>query len=176
MSSFQHPFHRLLSFFAHQGRVSRSTSTATNTSTTTITLLDSLKGDLALGFNLPLSVILSLGRHLVFRTSSGLSIHIPSVSLDWNLLGGPGAYSFDENKRYTLSELRKQIITQNGSLKDQLDAIGIWTVAAKRQDGKIMISGKDLKAFQEGTVLEGIAKRRRGRDDILPFWRGGPIS
>lgn len=47
-------------------------------------------------------------------------------------------------------------------------------MAAERKDGRI--SGKDVKDFQEGTVLENIAKRRRGREDVLPFWRGGPIS
>lgn len=62
-----------------------------------------------------------------------------------------------------------------GGTKDRLDALGIWALAARRKDGRI--TGKDLKAFQEGTVLESIAKRRKiGREDVLPFWRGGPLS
>lgn len=177
MSTFQHPFHRLLSFFARQGRLSNSTN-ATTRNTSTIRFIDSVRGDLALGFNFPLSVLISLARHLIFRTGPGilsLSIHIPSVKLDRKLLGGPGKFpSILSDKRYSLSEIEKLVRNDGGSLKDQLDALGIWTMAAERKDGRI--SGKDLRAFQEGSVLEDIAKRRRGRDDILPFWRGGPLS
>lgn len=169
MSSLQHPFHRLLTFFARQSGNSNATS---------ITFLDSLRGDLALGFNFPLSVILSLARHLYFRNGSSilsLAIHIPSVKLDRKLLGGPGAYStIQPDKRYSLSEVHKTVKHEGGGIKDQLDAMGMWSMAAARKDGKI--SGRDLRDFQEGTVLENIAKRRRGRDDVLPFWRGGPIS
>lgn len=104
-----------------------------------------------------------------------LSIHIPSVKLDRKLLGGPGTYNdIQLDKRYSLSQLDRIIRNDGGSVKDRFDAIGIYTMAAERKDGKI--SGKDVRDFQQGTVLENIAKRRRGRDDVLPFWRGGPLS
>lgn len=191
MTSFQHPFHRLLTFFARQRSLSSSgsssripattkTTSGSTSSITTIRFIDSLRGDLALGFNFPISVLLSLARHIIFRTGPGifsLSIHIPSVKLDRKLLGGPGAYSIDPEKRYSLTEVMKTLkdSSEGGNLKDQLDAFGIWTMAAERKDGKI--TGRDLRDFQEGTVLDNIAKRRRtGRDDVLPFWRGGPLS
>ncbi|KAK9895284.1 hypothetical protein P389DRAFT_172869 [Cystobasidium minutum MCA 4210] len=175
MSSPQHPFHRLLTFFARQNRT--STSNATNT----ITFIDSLRGDLSLGFNFPLSVLLSLARHLYFRNTPSLlslKISIPDVKLDRKLLGGPEAYpSIRSDKAYSLSELQAIVKndTRGGGIKDRLDALSIWTMAARRKDG--LVSGSDLRAFQDGTVLESIAKRRKtGRDDVLPFWRGGPIS
>lgn len=189
MSSLQHPFHRLLSFFARQGSVrnnsqstsatlSATTRTSDNNDANTIRFIDSLRGDLALGFNFPLSVFISLARHLIFRNEPGLlslSIHIPSVKLDRKLLGGPGAYNdVQPDKRYSLSQLDKLIRNAGGSVKDRFDAIGIYTMAAQRKDGKI--SGKDVRDFQQGAVLDNIAQRRRGRDDVLPFWRGGPLS
>lgn len=181
MSSPQHPFHRLLTFFARQSR----SSSATSSPPTSISFIDSLRGDIALGFNFPISLLLSLARHLYFRNTPSsssllsLKIDIPNVRLDRKLLGGPGAYSthIKANQDYSLSELQS-IIKKEGSgnvLKDRLDAFGIWSLAARRKDGKV--TGNDLIAFQEGTVLESIAKRRKtGREEVLPFWRGGPLS
>lgn len=182
MTSPQHPFHRLLTFFARQ---SRSSATSTSTATS-ISFIDSLRGDIALGFNFPISLLLSLARHLYFRNTPSssllsLKIDIPNVKLDRKLLGGPGAYStsIKANQDYSLSELQNVIKKKEGNngnnLKDRLDAFGIWSLAARRKDGKV--TGNDLIAFQEGTVLESIAKRRRrGREEVLPFWRGGPLS
>ena len=116
MSTFQHPFHRLLSFFARQG--SRYSIANAATGNTTIRFIDSLRGDLALGFNFPLSVLISLARHLIFRTGPGLlslSIHIPSVELDRKLLGGPGAFpSILAEKRYSLSEVERIVRMMEG--------------------------------------------------------------
>jgi hypothetical protein len=46
-------------------------------------------------------------------------------------------------------------------------------LAADRKDGRV--SGEEARLFQKGEIMERIAARRRGRDDVLPFWRGGPI-
>jgi hypothetical protein len=191
MATSQAPFHRLLSFFAGRAAIpgaralSAARSHATSSSTSgsspairsdTITFLDSLKGDLALGLNFPLALIVSFARHAIFRTGNGrgFQIHIPSVRTSRKLLGSPGSLSFNTEKRYGLLDLLREIGKQRGSLINQLDAFGIWSLAARRVDGKV--SGADLVAFQEGTVLESIARRRRGREDTLPLWRGGPLS
>jgi hypothetical protein len=53
----------------------------------------------------------------------------------------------------------------------QLDAVGLWMLAAEK-DGKVL--GKEVRLFQTGEVMEGIRERRKGVENILPFWRGGP--
>ena len=55
----------------------------------------------------------------------------------------------------------------------QADALGLWMLAAE-QDGRVQ--GEEVRLFQRGEVMERIAERRRGRENVLPFWRGGPFS
>lgn len=160
------PFHRLLTFFAR--RSPRSDGQ-------TITFVDSLKGDLSLGLNAPLSFLLATVRHLVFRTS-GFAIHVPSVRSNRVLLGGPGALDVEESRRYTRGELLRLAgrSQRGGGLIAQGDALGLWLLAASRTDGKV--SGEEVRLFQRGELFEHLADRRRGRSDVLPFWRGGPIK
>lgn len=167
--STQLAFQRLLTFFSKQSPKHGSS---------TISFLDSLRGDLSLGLNFPLALVLALTRHLVFRNAGGLfslQIHVPSVKTSRKLLGGPGAFpSISEEKRYTRSELVNAVRRENASVVEQLDANGLWFLAAHRRDGKV--SGKEVRMFQSGEIMESIAERRRNsREDVLPFWRGGPI-
>jgi hypothetical protein len=37
------------------------------------------------------------------------------------------------------------------------------------------VSKEEVERFQQGEWEEEVVKRRRGRDDVLPLWRGGPI-
>jgi hypothetical protein len=37
------------------------------------------------------------------------------------------------------------------------------------------VSREDVERFQQGEREEAVAKRRPGRHDVLPLWRGGPI-
>ncbi|KAJ9622328.1 hypothetical protein H2203_006546 [Taxawa tesnikishii (nom. ined.)] len=145
-------FHRLLSFFATR---------SPHPNTSTITFLDSLRGDLSLGLNFPIAVFLALTRHLVFGNAGPLrfNIYVPTVRTSRKLLGGPGAFDIDENKR-----------PQRGVVA-QVDALGFWALAAGK-DGRV--GGGEVRAFQRGDV-EGVVERRRSRRDVLPFWRGGPL-
>lgn len=56
----------------------------------------------------------------------------------------------------------------------QADAIGVWSLAADVNTGRI--EGEDVVAFQKGTLLKKIEERRKDRSQVLPLWRGGPIS
>ena len=75
-----------------------------------------------------------------------------------------------DEKRYSVSQLwtafGKEGLIARG------DAVGLW-VLAQGGDGKI--SGREVRAFQKGEVMEGLAERRKSRQDVLPFWRGGPL-
>lgn len=44
---------------------------------------------------------------------------------------------------------------------------------AAEKDGKV--KGEEVRLFQKGEIMERIAERRRGMDNVLPFWRGGPL-
>lgn len=56
---------------------------------------------------------------------------------------------------------------------DQGHIISFWAMAASTRTHKV--SREDVERFQQGCWEEAVAKRRRGRGDVLPLWRGGPI-
>lgn len=160
MSSTNKAFQRLLTFFA-----TRSPSP----NKTTITFLDSLRGDLSIGLNFPIALFLALTRHLVFRNSGYFDIHVPAVQTSRKLLGGPGAFDIDEGREYGVFELVGSV----SGVVPKFDALGVWALAAG-PGGRV--SGRDVRGFQRGEVMEGLVERRRvGREDVLPFWRGGPF-
>lgn len=162
------PFQRLLTFFAGRS----PSSVPTSTTSQTITLLDSLRGDLSLGLNFPVALFLAVTRHLVFRNTGtfSLNIHVPTVKTSRMLLGGPGAFDVDEKKRYTWREIIG--LARPGGVVAMMDAVGLWGLAAEG-DGKVR--GEEVRLFQKGEVMERIAERRKGRENVLPFWRGGPM-
>lgn len=157
-------FQRLLSFFSN-----RSPHPDTNT----ITFLDSLRGDLSIGLDFPVALMLATIRHLVFRNTGffSLSIYVPTVQTSRTLLGGPGKFDVNEGKRYTRSELI--MLAKDGGIVAQADAFGLWALAAE-PDGKV--KGEEVRMFQRGEIMERVAARRKGRENVLPLWRGGPIS
>ncbi|TIA33297.1 hypothetical protein D6C79_09001 [Aureobasidium pullulans] len=162
--SAQGAFHRLLSFFAHR---------SPHPNTSTITFMDSLRGDLSIGLNFPVAVFLATIRHLVFRNTGfwSLTIYVPTVRTTRKLLGGPSACrALDESKRYGCAELIS--LAKRDGVVAQLDAVGLWMLAAEK-DGKV--KGEEVRLFQKGEIMERIAERRRGMDNVLPFWRGGPL-
>ncbi|KAL1311075.1 hypothetical protein AAFC00_001284 [Neodothiora populina] len=160
MTSSNPAFHRLLSFFAVR---------SAHPNTTTITFLDSLRGDLSVGLNFPFALALALIRHIVFRNSGYFSIHVPTVRSTRKLLGGPGAFRIDEDRRYGALELVGAV---NGAIS-KLDAFGVWALAA---DSQGRVSGRDVRLFQKGEIMEKLVERRRiGRANVLSPWRGGPI-
>lgn len=155
------PFHRLLSFYSNR---------SSQPDTQTIRLQDSLAGNLALGLDFPVALAVSVGRHLWLRNTSlfSLNIHIPSVKITKTPLDG---VEVDEKRKYTCSQI-VSAGAQNG-LKGRIDALGLWALAADVKTG--LLSGEDVVGFQRGTLFEKVEKRRKGQEQILPLWRGGPI-
>lgn len=156
------PFHRLLSFYSNR---------SPTPDTQTIRLQDSLHGNLALGLDFPVALAIAFGRHLFLRNTSlfSLNIHIPSVSTKQTLLEG---LPIEEKRSYSCSEL-VSLAGRNG-WTGQADAVGVWALAADVNTGRI--EGADVVAFQRGTLLREIEARRKDRSQVLPLWRGGPIS
>lgn len=156
------PFHRLLSFYSNRNPHDSQT----------IRLQDSLRGNLALGLDFPVALGIAVGRHLFLRNTSlfSLKIHVPSVSWKVSPLEG---VEVDEKKDYSCSELFSKTKQEKG-IMGAFDAFGVWSLAADVKSG--LISGQDVVAFQRGTLLHEVEKRRKDRDQVLPLRRGGPIS
>jgi hypothetical protein len=161
MTSQTPPFHRLLSFYSHRN----------SSDTQTIRLRDSLYGNLALGLDFPVALAIAIGRHLFLKNTGffSLNIHVPSVSTKNTLIEG---IDVEEKRSYSCGEL-VSLAGRNG-LMSQADAAGVWALAADVNTGRI--EGKDVVAFQKGTLLRDIETRRKDRSQVLPLWRGGPIS
>ncbi|KAK5135140.1 hypothetical protein LTR08_005526 [Meristemomyces frigidus] len=156
------PFHRLLSFYSNRSN---------SPDTLTIRLQDSVRGNLALGLDFPAALGLAIGRHAWLRNTGffSLNIHVPSISVKTTLLDG---IPIDEKKEYTRSEI-VAAARQNGVM-GQADAMGLWALASDVKTG--MLKGEDIVAFQRGTLLDMIEWKRKDRSQVLPFYRGGPIS
>ncbi|TKA72880.1 hypothetical protein B0A55_06650 [Friedmanniomyces simplex] len=158
------PFHRLLAYYSNQ---------SDTPNTHTIRLTDSLRGHLALGLDFPVALAIAVGRHLVLRNTSFLSlnIHVPSVSTTKTLLEG---IPIDEKRTYSRAEIVGATRANGNGVLGVVDAVGLWALAADVRTG--LLGGGDVVAFQRGTLLGELEGRRRGRGQVLPFWRGGPIS
>lgn len=156
------PFHNLLTFYAAR---------TPHPNTRTIRLTDSLYGNLSLGLDFPAALAIALGRHLALRNTSLLSldIHVPTVSTKHTLLDG---IDVDEKASYSASEM--WALGGKNGWSGSLDAVGLWALAAGVGSGRI--EGRDVVSFQRGTLLGEIERRRKGREEVLPLWRGGPIS
>ncbi|TKA24265.1 hypothetical protein B0A50_06029 [Salinomyces thailandicus] len=157
------PFHLLLSFYSNL---------SPHPTTSTIRLQDSLRGNLSLGLDFPFALALAIGRHLWLRNTStyfSLNIHVPSVSVTETLLEG---IEVDEKKQYTCGEIVRA--AGGNGWAGQADALGLWALASDVRTG--LLRGEDVVRFQRGTLLEEIERRRKDRRQVLPLWRGGPIS
>jgi hypothetical protein len=156
------PFHRLLSFYSNRSQTP---------DTQTITLRDSLTGNLALGLDFPVALAIALGRHLYLKNTGwfSLNVFIPNVKTRETLLEG---LRIDEKKEYSAGEMW-EVGAPNG-IAGRIDAVGVWALAADVRTGRV--SGSDVQEFQQGTLFQRIEARRKTRDQILPLWRGGPLS
>ncbi len=156
------PFHRLLAFYSNR---------SDTPNTQTIRLQDSISGNLALGLDFPVALAMAVGRHLWLKNTSlfSMNIHVPSVPVEKTLLEG---LEVDEKRDYSCGEMY-ELAAQNG-LKGRLDAVGLWALAADTETGRL--KGGDVVGFQRGTLFQEIEKRRKGREQVLPLWRGGPLS
>ena len=99
-----------------------------------------------------------------------LNIHVPTCKWKETPLDG---VDVDEKRDYTRSQIMERAREDRGVLAS-LDALGLWALAADVKSG--LLKGEDVVSFQRGTLFEKIEKRRKHRDQVLPLWRGGPIS
>ncbi|EAT77238.1 hypothetical protein HBI56_180050 [Parastagonospora nodorum] len=167
--------------------MSRSTYTAfqrhllffsTPTQPPRLTFLSGLRAGVSLGLDFPVAVILSLSLKLMYA-------HFPYLLSTINIEKIPRTSHRTQlsdaklsKQEYTCSELLALLGpgTGNGFIKHKIDqghVVGFWTMAANARTHKV--SREDVERFQQGEWEDAVVKRRRGRDDVLPLWRGGPI-
>jgi hypothetical protein len=157
------PFHNLLYWYARRSEYP---------DTQTITFSDSLRGNLALGLDFPVALVIATGRHLWLRNTGFLSLNIDVKSVPWKatLLEG---VEFEEAREYRRQEVWEKAKEKGWSAR--LDGLGVWALAAGTT-GDMQLRGADAVRFQRGEgFFENVERRRKGKGDVLPFWRGGPV-
>lgn len=162
VKTYQKPFQRHLSFFDRDGDG-------------IIHYGDSLKGNLSLGIDFPVAVIMALGYHAIYG-NSGSILYGPLRPIDVHAV---------TSQRNQLEDIRADTIPSEGmtrqalveaahptGLLDRAHVVGLWALAANKDK---LVSRDDIQSYQQGTMLYELAIRRRdNRDHVLPLYRGGP--
>ena len=152
---------------------------------TKITLLSSLRASLALGLDFPVALTLSIGLRILYAPFPYLSpVDIPSIpQSSWRTQLEDAKLTVDTYTRADLLHLYHSSAKYNRSdpltrSVDTMHVISFWAMTADVGSG--LVSRRDVERFQagewEGEVVRRRRSRRRGEGDVLPLWRGGPIS
>lgn len=154
------PFIRHLSFFDrnHDGVIGFS---------------ESLRGNLSLGLNFPVSLMMSIGQQVIYGNSGvlRLSINVETVKSSRTMLQhvntGPG------KQGYSRAELLAEV--KGRGIMDTCHIFGLWALAA---DAQGIVCSEDIKKYQQGDLLKELEQRRKvrhvGDANVLGFFRGGP--
>lgn len=158
---------------------------STQTNPPRLTFLSGLRASIALGLNFPVSVLLSLSVRLLYaRFPYITSPSIKEIPQSQHRSQLSSAKIPDSKSEYTCSELLSLLQADHGLHAEQrkgflerrineIHITSLWAIAANTRTHTV--SREDVERFQQGEWEEAVAKRRREREDVLPFWRGGPI-
>lgn len=150
-----------------------------------ITLLSALEASLQLGLNFPVSLALAIGMRLYYSSNLIRPVNVDALptrkhrtQLEHMQLGEDnkqqGYSASDLIESYDAADRQGAQPTGLDKILDKAHLYGFWAMAADTKTN--MLSRGDLKRFQHGDWQEDVVSRRRGRQDVLPFWRGGPIG
>lgn len=152
---------------------------SSSTTSQQITILSALRAGLQLGLDFPVALFLSIGIRVLYGRTlispvviSSIPPHSHRTQLD--------TVPLDEKKRsYSARDILalyaqdpkadRGLIT---SVLDRAHILSFWAIAARPDH---MVDAADLKRFRQGGWETDVVERRRGRGDVLPLWRGGPI-
>ncbi|KAH7087517.1 hypothetical protein FB567DRAFT_525160 [Paraphoma chrysanthemicola] len=152
---------------------------STPTTPPRLTILSSLRASLSLGLDFPVALLLSISLRLLYTPYPRVfsPINIERIPRPWHRTQLEHAKISHQN--YTCSELLALLHRSDGSkfgwIKHKLDqghVVGFWAMAADAKSHKVR--SEDVQRFQAGEWEADVAKRRQGRDDVVPLWRGGP--
>lgn len=158
-----------------------------------ITPYESLRGFLSLGFDFPVALVSAIALPFAYGNTGFLSHKIdvekiprgkqPSQLEDVEVGEREGGGGFTRKRLLELGD-REYHQSKGGEVRglkkrisDKMHLLGVWVIGAQTQGpGKGLLNGATLEAFRRGDFFEAIRERRRDRSDVLPLWRGGPIS
>jgi hypothetical protein len=151
---------------------------STPTNPPKLTFLSGLRAAVSLGLDFPVAVILSLSLRLMYAPFPYLTSTINVEQIPRSLHRAQLSDAKLSKSEFTCSELLSLLKNEPGKgfIKHKIDQghiVGFWTMAADTRTHKV--SRDDVERFQQGEWEEAVMRRRRGRDDVLPVWRGGPI-
>lgn len=154
-----------------------------------ITPYESLRGFLSLGFDFPVAFVSSIALPFVYGNTGFLShkIDVAKIPSDKQptqlesvvLSEQKGVFTRKELIRLVNKEHRrnKEKMGTRARLFDEFHLLGVWVIGAQTHGaGEGLVDRETVEAFQAGDFFEFVRERRKDRGDILPLWRGGPIS
>ncbi|KAF2854274.1 hypothetical protein T440DRAFT_552151 [Plenodomus tracheiphilus IPT5] len=145
-----------------------------------LTILSALRASCTLGLDLPIALLLSVSLRILYTPFPYFwhPIVIDDIPRSSHRTQLSSAVLPPSKSSFTCAELLA--LLGDGKRKgwvqhkiDQGHVIGFWSMAAGA--GTNVVRRRDLEAFREGEWEGGIAERRRGRGDVVPLWRGGPV-
>jgi hypothetical protein len=151
---------------------------STPTTPPKLTFISGVRAAISLGLDFPVAVILSLSLRLMYAPFPYLLSTINIEQIPRPLHRTQLSRAKLSQSEYTCSELLALLDSEprKGFVKHKIDQghiVGFWSMAANTRTHTVSI--EDVERFQQGEWEEAVVKRRRGRDDVLPLWRGGPI-
>lgn len=140
-----------------------------------ITFGESLRGNLSLGLNFPVSLFMAVGQQLIYGNTGPLKVYIKvdDVRSGRTMLEQLNRSEMEKHQSYTRTELAA--LVRDRGIIDRVHVHGLWALSADLTGN---VTSQDLMAYQDGNLLEILEQRRKTRcpsnDNVLSFWRGGP--
>lgn len=137
---------------------------------------ESLRGNLAIGLNVPIAIGMACGYHIIYGNMRPFffgpfnAIEISRVTAQRNML-----------EQVKLEDVpirgmgRKTLLAASyaDDTVEKMHVNGLWAFAATR---KGYVSAQDIDLYQQGVMLYELERRRKNnRDFVLPLSRGGPL-
>lgn len=130
---------------------------------------ETLRGLLAVGFDFPVACLGAMSLPILYGNTGllRLGIDVSKISPERTQL----AHVKLEQSSYNRSELLSMV--KGESIMDQIHITGLWGLAADRSGE---VSKSDIALFQRGEMMAELRRRRQSRSEVIPLYRGGPIS
>ncbi|KAF2451766.1 hypothetical protein P171DRAFT_478790 [Karstenula rhodostoma CBS 690.94] len=151
---------------------------STPTNPPRLTVLSGMRAAASLGLDFPICVLLGISLRALYAPFPHVFSPINIERIPQSEHRAQLSYAKLDKQEYCCSDLLS-ILPQDprkGFLKHKIDQghiVSFWAMSASTNTHTV--SRDDVERFQRGDWGKKVAERRRGRDDVLPLWRGGPI-